>query len=213
MSTLVYMKMLELTPARYDRGMRILTLGRIDHVKRKIAERWVGAGDEVLEIGCGTGALAALLTDRGARVVGIDISDGMLAVARVNAPDAEILRMTATEIDALGDERFDRIVATLSLGELSPDEFEHVLGLAAKALNPGGAITVADEVRPRHWWQRVLAACIRWPLAVLTFPLTRRATRTLGEIEYGLDRAGLRVMHQESYLLGTLALVIAEKKR
>ena len=213
MSTLVYMKMLELTPARYDRGMRILTLGRSDYLKRKIAQQWVNTGDEVLEIGCGTGALAALLSERGAGVVGIDIADGMLAVARVNAPNAEILHMAATEIDALGKERFDRIVATLCLSELSPDELEYVLGLAVKVLRPGGKIVVADEVRPRLWWQRVLAACIRWPLAVVTFLLTGRTTRALGELEYRLERAGLRVIHQESCLLGTLKLIIAKKQR
>ncbi len=39
MSTLVYMKLLEKTPARYDRGMRFLTLGRIDRIKRESPPR------------------------------------------------------------------------------------------------------------------------------------------------------------------------------
>ena len=55
MSTLVYMKMLEQTPAKYDRGMRILTLGRIDHIKHEIASSWVEPGNKVLEIGCEIG--------------------------------------------------------------------------------------------------------------------------------------------------------------
>lgn len=213
MSTLVYMKMLELTPARYDRGMRILTLGRIDRIKRQIAEHWVNAGDAVLELGCGTGTLTALLVERGAEVVGIDVSDAMLRVARANAPDAELVHMTATEIDALGGESFDRIVATLSLSELSADELDHVLALATVALKLGGRVVIADEVRPRRSWQRALAACIRWPLAVLTFVLTRSGTRALTGLESRLARVGLRVLHQESYLLGTLALIVAEKEK
>ena len=71
MSTLVYMKMLERAPANYDRGMRLLTLGRVDRIKREIASAWVAPGHDVLEIGCGAGSLTALLTKRGARVVGI----------------------------------------------------------------------------------------------------------------------------------------------
>ena len=212
MSTLAYMKLLELTPARYDRGMRILTLGRIDRLKREIAERWVGAQDDVLEIGCGTGSLAALIAARDARVLGIDISDRMLAVARENAPDAEFLHMTATEIDAFGEGRFDRIVATLSLSELTPDELDHVLCLATRALRPGGTLVIADEVCPRSWWRRALAACIRWPMAAVTFLLTRSGTRALLGLDNRLERAGLRVSHQESHLLGTLALVVAEKR-
>ena len=211
MSTLVYMKMLEQTPARYDRGMRILTLGRIDRIKREIASAWVEPGHDVLEIGCGTGTLAALMTSRGAQVVGIDISEGMLAAARKNAPDAEFIHMTATEIDRLGPERFDRIVATLSFSELSKDELYHVLRAASDALKPGGMLVTVDEVPPARWWKRVLACFIRWPLAVLTFLLTRTTTRALRTFEERLGRTGFHVVHCERYLLGTLALIVAEK--
>lgn len=106
MSTLVYMRMLERTPAKYDRGMRLLTLGRIDRIKREIASAWVEPGHSVLEIGCGTGSLAALLGKRGARIVGTDVSEQMLAVARDAAPDAKLIHLTATEIDRLGSGRF-----------------------------------------------------------------------------------------------------------
>jgi len=82
MSTLIYMKILEQTPGKYDRGMRILTFGRIDRIKQEIALTQIEAGHEILEIGCGTGTLAAMMTARGAHVVGIDISESMLAAAR-----------------------------------------------------------------------------------------------------------------------------------
>src|SRR5438874_70070 len=41
-----------------------------------------GSGDGVLDLGCGTGDLAAALARRGARVTGVDVSAGMLAAAR-----------------------------------------------------------------------------------------------------------------------------------
>lgn len=211
MSTLVYMKKLERNPAKYDRGMRILTLGRIDRIKREIASAWVEPGHDVLEIGCGTGTLAALMTERGAQVVGIDISEDMLAAARKNAPGAELVHMTATEIDRLGAERFDRIVATLSFSEMSKDELDHVLRAASDALKPDGRLIVADEVPPGRWWQRILACLIRWPLAALTFLLTRNTTHALRTLEERLERAGFRLSSRREYLLGTLALIIAEK--
>ncbi len=212
MSTLVYMKILELDPARYDRRMRMATFGRIDRIKREIAAHWVEPGDRVLEIGCGTGSLAALMIERGAHVVGIDISDGMLEIARANASSADLLHLTAMEIDTLGEARFDRIVATFSLSELSPDEFDHVFDLAINALKRGGRLVIADEVRPSHRWQRALAACIRRPLAVLTFLLTRSGTRALRGLDHRISRAGLKIVHRESYLLGAFTLIVAEKE-
>jgi ubiquinone/menaquinone biosynthesis C-methylase UbiE len=46
----VYMKVLESAPERYERGMRILTLGRLERVRRDIAAR-LSAGDRVLDLG------------------------------------------------------------------------------------------------------------------------------------------------------------------
>ena len=56
----VYMKVLESAPQRYERGMRMLTLGRLERMRQEVLEQ-VSAGDRVLDIGCGTGALAAML--------------------------------------------------------------------------------------------------------------------------------------------------------
>nr|HID14390.1 methyltransferase domain-containing protein [Anaerolineae bacterium] len=67
------MKWLETTPADYDRGLRLLTLGCDARVKAHIAET-VCEGERVLEIGCGTGTLALMLARRGATVVGVEFS-------------------------------------------------------------------------------------------------------------------------------------------
>jgi len=206
------MKILEQTPAKYDRGMRILTFGRIDRIKQEIALTRVDAGHEILEIGCGAGTLAAMMTARGAHVVGIDISEDMLAAARRNAPEAEFIHMTATEINGLGEGRFDRIVATLSFSELTEDELDLVLRVSAVLLKPDGILVVADEVLPRQWWKRVLARLIRWPLAAITFLLTQNTTHALRMFEGRLGRAGFKVVNRKEYLFGTLALVVAERE-
>ena len=71
MSTLVYMKILELSPGSYDSWMRFLTLGRVDRIKKEITANWINPDDEILEIGCGAGSLASLMSRRGARVTEI----------------------------------------------------------------------------------------------------------------------------------------------
>ncbi len=205
------MRILEQTPAKYDHGMRILTLGRIDRVKREIVSAWVESGHDVLEVGCGTGSLAAMMIRCGAHVTGIDISAKMLATARKNAPEAEFIHMTATEIGKLGADRFDRIVATLSLSELSEDELDFVIRISFVLLKAGGKLVVADEVPPSGWWKRFLACLIRWPLAALAFLLTQSTTHALKMFDGLVEHAGFRIVYRRVYLFGTLALIVAEK--
>ena len=69
----VYMKVLESAPQRYERGMRVLTLGRLEQVRQDIAAR-VSAGARVLDIGCGTGVFARQLAGRAEHVLAIDLS-------------------------------------------------------------------------------------------------------------------------------------------
>ncbi len=54
------------------------------------------AGDSVLDVGCGTGTIAAQLVSRGLVVTGIDQSANMLDFARANAPAAEFLQADAS---------------------------------------------------------------------------------------------------------------------
>ncbi len=67
-------------------------------------------GDSILDVGCGTGAVAANLTQRGFSVTGIDESEAMLAFARVNAPCARFLRADARSFHL--ESRFTASIAT-----------------------------------------------------------------------------------------------------
>jgi ubiquinone/menaquinone biosynthesis C-methylase UbiE len=211
MSTLVYMKLLEQTPVKYDRGMRILTLGRIDHLKQEIAERWIEPGEQILEIGCGTGSLAVLMTQRGAQVTGIDISETMLSQARQTAPDANFLHMTVTELKNFEESAFDAVVSTLAFSELSTDERKLALKGIRHILKPNGKFILVDEVRPTGWLKSIFNLAVRWPLVVLTFALTQNTTHALSGLDAWLERNNFHVVQSKRVLLGTLALVVAEK--
>ena len=58
MATIV-MRWLETTPSDYDRGIELVTLGRLQPIKERIAADYIWSqtreGIRVLEIGCGTG--------------------------------------------------------------------------------------------------------------------------------------------------------------
>ena len=205
------MKMLEQTPAKYDRGMRLITLGRIDRLKKLIASQWIEPGQDVLELGCGTGSLAAMMIERGASVLGIDVNNAMLTEAQSNAPAGDFGHLSAVEIESLGHERFDRVVATLSLSELTEDELAVVLPGVVEVLRPGGRFVIADEVEPDATAKRLLTRLVRLPWAAVTFLLTQSTTRALAGIKPRLEASGFHVLHDERHLAGTLALIVAEK--
>jgi len=54
--------------------------------------RAIAPGSRVLELGCGTGVYTRWLMDRGCSVVGMDISEKMLAAARKRCPRATFVR-------------------------------------------------------------------------------------------------------------------------
>jgi demethylmenaquinone methyltransferase/2-methoxy-6-polyprenyl-1,4-benzoquinol methylase len=212
MSSLALMRWLESAPDRYDAGMRLLTLGRVERVHALVAAA-VGPGDSVLEIGCGTGAVTARLVERGARVTALDQSPAMLEQARArlaSAPADSVTWMerTASEIDALSEGGFDAVVASLSLSEMSASERRFVLGEARRRLRPGGALVVADEVRPRGW-RRALHVLLRAPQALLAWLLAGSLSRPIAGLVDEIRGAGFEPVREERLLLDGLAVVIA----
>ena len=105
----------------------------------------VGGGDAVLDVGTGTGTLAARLVARGCRALGVDLSAGMLERARQNVPTADF-----QQLDLLGDwgeletRRFDAVVSAYVLHEFSPKTKLTLLARFMSLPEPGGKIVVGD---------------------------------------------------------------------
>lgn len=207
-----FMKWLETTPGDYDRGIELLTLGRLQPLKERIARDYTGPGDRVLEIGCGTGGLALLMARQGARVTAVDASEEMLAEARRKAGKEPELDISFHRLDVaeMGDRfepgGFDLVVSTLVFSELQPEVRRYALEQAARLLAPGGQLLIADEVIPPGAWQRLLYWSVRLPLVVLTWLLTRTGTRPLRRFEDELRAAGFISEPLVSYLGRSLQL-------
>lgn len=205
MSSYVYMKVLESTPDRYDRGIRILSRGAIDDVYRRLAELVASPGTRVLDVGCGTGNVAIACAERGAEVVGIDIDTGMLSVARAktSANASGKCRITWLEAGALEIEdhfaanSFDSAASCLLFSELTADEQAYVLSTLISRVRPGGVVAIADEVAPeglvaRAWWW------LRWaPLVAVTWMLAQTSTRPVSGLEQRMRGAGFENVKAE----------------
>lgn len=112
-------------------------------------------GDTVVEIGCGTGLNFAPIERRiGAdgRIIGVDISEAMLARARDRARAAG-WRNVELVCAAAADYRFPGgLGGILSVGVLNYEpDFDSVIARGAKALAPGRRWVVLDYKMPRDW--------------------------------------------------------------
>jgi SAM-dependent methyltransferase len=80
--------------ARYDELWTETAVGRAQRkAVWRVVDRLFGAGDCVLDIGCGTGEDAAHLWERGVLVYGVDASPAMVARARARGVMAEVGRI------------------------------------------------------------------------------------------------------------------------
>ncbi len=217
MSTYVYMKILESAPARYDLGLRLLTLGRVTALYDAVATAVVigRATPRVLEIGCGTGNLTQRLVARGAVVTAIDMNPEMLAVARAKLAAVggavDFREMAAVEIaDRFPAASFDAVAATLVLSEMSADEQAYVLHAARAVLRPGGRLVLADEIEASRRGARLAQALLRWPLALLTYVVTQTSTAAVRDLAGLVRRVGFRVV-DERWLPGGSGLVVGER--
>jgi predicted TPR repeat methyltransferase len=112
-----------------------------DRLASFLHELWsVDAGGvrSVLDLCCGTGLLAGELIGRGYRVVGVDASEAMLAVARKRlGPETVLSRMTLPDLTLEGV--FDAAVCTVDgFNYLTPEELRLTMGAVADRLGPAG---------------------------------------------------------------------------
>jgi trans-aconitate methyltransferase len=92
------------------------------------------AGERILDIGCGDGALTEQLAQIGAEVLGVDNSPTMLDAARKRG-----LRVEQHEADALPyRDEFDAVFSNAALHWLTQDRHPALLAGVHRALRPGG---------------------------------------------------------------------------
>ncbi|GIH03478.1 hypothetical protein Rhe02_15450 [Rhizocola hellebori] len=195
----------------------MISLGRIGRLYRQVADR-VNEGSEVLEIGCGTGAVTSLLLARRCTVTGVDRSKQMLDVARRKlAPELGTGRLELHELNITGLDRvlagrsFDFVVCCLVLSELSKAEERFALDEAYRLLRPGGTLIVADEVAPAARLSRLWYQLQRLPLMALTYAVTQTTTHHTEDLAEKLGQRGLEHVGVESFHGGSFHIVRGSK--
>ena len=107
----------------------------------------VGSGTSVLDVATGPGYVAARAAARGASVVGVDISEGMAALAAALHPEIEF-RQADAETLPFADGSFDAVVANFLVPHLGLPE--NVVVELTRVLAPGGRLALTTWDAPQR---------------------------------------------------------------
>ena len=113
-------------------------------------------GEQVLDVGCGTGTLAmevARRVGRAGRVVGIDPGTQQIAYARSKAARRNLptdFQIGVIEQLAFPDQTFDVVFSTLMMHHLPESLKRQGLAEIARVLKPGGRLIIADFKRKQE---------------------------------------------------------------
>jgi ubiquinone/menaquinone biosynthesis C-methylase UbiE len=101
-------------------------------------------GKTVLDLGSGPGVNAGYMASKGFQVVGIDISERMVELAKNKYPHVEFRLGDMTKLTFPADS-FDGILASYSLIHLTKDAVAFVLAKLYEILKPGGLIYISIQ--------------------------------------------------------------------
>ncbi|MGH3995825.1 MAG: ubiquinone/menaquinone biosynthesis methyltransferase, partial [Pseudonocardiaceae bacterium] len=176
----------------------------------------VGPGVRALDVATGTGDLAIELAARGASVVGLDFSDGMLELARKKAPAIERVQGNALEL-AYGDGEFAAV--TVGFGARNFADLDRGLAEMVRVTTPGGRVVILEITTPqrpplswffRFWFDRAVPVLGRLtaepdaysylPSSVRRFPGPRElgarmAAAGLEDVRWLLTAGGIIAIH------------------
>jgi len=190
-----------LTPV-YDAAMRLM--GSEDRWRaafvRQIAP---GAGERLLDMGCGTGSLTIRLAEAApdAHVVGLDPDPATLGRARAKAQVAGIALLfiegfadRPPKHEALAPGSFDKIATSLMFHHLSRDAKRRALAAAMTLLKPGGTLHVADWAEARDWPQR-----LRFLVIQLLDGFETTGDNVHGLLPFLMREAGFEAVEERAY--------------
>jgi trans-aconitate methyltransferase len=146
-------------------------------------------GEKILDLGCGTGQLTAKIAERGATVVGLDASPGMIGQARQNFPELSFVLQDATRIGFQNE--FDAVFSNAALHWML-DQRAVARGISS-ALKRGGRLIaeLGGRGNIRHIEQAIESVAYRYFGDAI--PAKRTYYPALGEYAGLLEEHGLEV--------------------
>lgn len=143
----------ELTPGiakHYDRILNSISFGKYNHfIKSAIREMQVGENDHILDLGCGTGKNASLLSEylgKNGKIVGVDLSPVMEKQFIEKHRNDDRISFKKQRIDIPFDiqEQFDIVFISFVIHGFPHEIREQILKNAYNHLKPGAQLFILD---------------------------------------------------------------------
>jgi SAM-dependent methyltransferase len=141
-------KFTEATIATYDRTFEQYAKNVAGLHHREVAGTFLEhlpADSPILDLGCGSGRDAKIFSDRGYKVVGVDLSSRMLEIAKKEAPLAEFQQMDIRHL-RFGYEIFGGVWSVASLLHLPKAEVPQCLDECHRVLQTNGVIYIGVKL-------------------------------------------------------------------
>jgi ubiquinone/menaquinone biosynthesis C-methylase UbiE len=208
-----FMRKLEQEPDTYDENFTALTKGINIKVKDWIIEQ-IGTSKCILEVGCGTGTLAARMALDGNDVVAIDKNFQMVNTAMKNYPSEKNVNLvyqigTVSTLPA-EEKSKDFVVSTFMLSELRPFEQQIFLRSAWKMLKQNGKVIVAAEFVPSGFWKLVFKIK-RWWYKKKMRRLRLPSTSLVKWFTNYIEPIGFKVVMEKKWSHGSIKALVLEK--
>jgi SAM-dependent methyltransferase len=164
----------------------------VEHYLRKrtaFIQAHVLAGALVLDVGCGTGALAVRIQQAGYKVAGVDPSEGMLRVLKERAPSTDAVGGSGMGLP-FADDHFDLAYCVAAMHHIAEAaNVRRTLAEMVRVVRPGGLVLVWDH-NPRNPY---------WKLLMARVPQDTGEERLIPEKEIlaGLRAAGAEINHSQ----------------
>lgn len=148
-------------PRGYEAFVQVFLLGQRARIWDRLVElSGAGAGDRVLDVGCGTGYFArriAPVIEPGGSVIGIDPSQPMLDYAARHAPRNCTFHAAGAEGLPFDDASFDLVVSSLAFHHFPVDGRAEAVREMFRVLRPGGRVFIADFRPPSGVLNRIVS--------------------------------------------------------
>jgi ubiquinone/menaquinone biosynthesis methyltransferase len=210
---------------RYDLITRLLSFDRDRKWKlRLVALAEARPGTTALDLACGTGDIAFELADRGARVVGLDLTHRMLELAQVRNTRANRVRFVTGDMLALPFPDASVDLVTTGYGIRNVPRIEPAIAEIRRVLRPGGLLLSLDFDRPANPLVRavylsyltVVGSMVGWALhgdpdTYRYIPETIRRYPGAAAVAAMLNRDGFAAARVVPVLGGLMAIIVASR--
>jgi demethylmenaquinone methyltransferase/2-methoxy-6-polyprenyl-1,4-benzoquinol methylase len=213
------------TGRSYDRVVRLTTFGLDARWKRRLLAHVPEDATSILDLACGTGILTGMLHEQrpAARIVGVDITEEYLAVARARFREVEDIRFQLSNAETMRlDGRFDTVVSSYIPKYVDP---EVLLDRLEGHLDPGAVVALHDFDHPHAAVPRAVWRAHMWGLRTIgrrLFPewevcFDRRLASLIRDSHWvsryrqALERRGFQDVRHEKLTFRSASIVSARR--